>query len=104
MEKARNNIREILSKRKVEDTLGTLTGENPLMKLLAGNSNRNLAELISKNLDVKLTKCVLERFSDGEVSFNIKETVRGEDCYVIQSTCSPVNENIMELLIMWEMY
>jgi len=69
------------------------------MRLFSGNSNIALAELISKNLDVKLTDCTLQRFSDGEVSVEIQETVRGEDCFVIQSTCNPVNESIMELLI-----
>jgi len=69
------------------------------VKLFSGSSNIALAELISKNLDVKLTDCTLQRFSDGEVSVEIQETVRGEDCFVIQSTCAPVNESIMELLI-----
>jgi len=69
------------------------------VKLFSGNSNIALAELISKKLDVKLTDCTLQRFSDGEVSVEIAETVRGEHCFIIQSTCKPVNENIMELLI-----
>jgi ribose-phosphate pyrophosphokinase len=69
------------------------------MKLFSGSSSVVLANLIAEKLYLKLTDCKLTRFSDGEVNVNISETVRGDDCFIIQSTCNPVNEHIMELLI-----
>jgi ribose-phosphate pyrophosphokinase len=69
------------------------------MKLLAGNSNRRLAQAIAKVLDIPLTKANLRRFSDNEVFVVIEENVRGEDVFVIQSTSYPANDNLMELLI-----
>jgi ribose-phosphate pyrophosphokinase len=69
------------------------------MKLLAGNSNRTLAEAVSKHLDVPLTKAQVKRFPDNEVWLTIDENVRGEDVFVIQSTSYPANDNLMELLI-----
>jgi ribose-phosphate pyrophosphokinase len=69
------------------------------MKILACNSNRPLAEAISKYLDVPLTKASVRRFSDMEVFVEILENVRGEDVFVIQSTSYPANDNLMELLV-----
>ncbi|MPW24975.1 ribose-phosphate diphosphokinase [Alkalibaculum sp. M08DMB] len=69
------------------------------MKLIAGNSNRALAQEISGLLDIPLTNATIETFSDGEISVNTYDTVRGADVYVIQSTSFPVNDNLMELLI-----
>ncbi len=69
------------------------------MKLVAGNSNRPLAEAISAYLNVGLTKCEVRRFADMEVFVEIEENVRGEDVFVIQSTSFPANDNLMELLI-----
>ncbi len=69
------------------------------MKIIAGNSNRPLAEAISAYLEVPLTKASIRRFSDMEVFVEIMENVRGEDCFVIQSTSYPANDNLMELLI-----
>jgi len=69
------------------------------MKLLAGNSNRRLAQAIAKVLDVPLTKANMRRFSDNEVFVVIEENVRGEDVFVVQSTSYPANDNLMELLI-----
>ena len=69
------------------------------MKLVAGNSNRPLAEAISAYLDVPLARCQVKRFADMEVFVEILENVRGEDVFVIQSTSYPVNDNLMELLI-----
>ena len=69
------------------------------MKLIAGNSNRKLAEAIADHLDVPLTKAQVRRFSDNEVFVVIEENVRGEDVFVIQSTSYPANDNLMELLI-----
>ena len=69
------------------------------MKLLAGNSNRVLAEAIAGHLDMPLTKAQVRRFQDNEVFVVIEENVRGEDVFVIQSTSYPANDNLMELLI-----
>ncbi len=70
------------------------------IKILTGNSNRDLAEEIANYLDVPLARTEVKRFSDGETSVEIAENVRGTDAYVIQSTCSPVNDNLMELLLL----
>jgi ribose-phosphate pyrophosphokinase len=69
------------------------------MKLLAGNSNRTLAQAVSDHLDVPLTRAQVKRFPDNEVWVTIDENVRGEDVFVIQSTSYPANDNLMELLI-----
>ncbi|MEM6649523.1 MAG: ribose-phosphate pyrophosphokinase [Pseudomonadota bacterium] len=69
------------------------------MKLLAGNANPGLAEAIAKRLDTPLTKAEVQRFNDSEVWVEIKENVRGEDVFVIQSTSCPANDHLMELLI-----
>jgi ribose-phosphate pyrophosphokinase len=69
------------------------------MKLLAGNSNRLLAEAIGDYLDLPLTHAQVKRFADNEVFVVIEENVRGEDVFVIQSTSYPANDNLMELLI-----
>jgi len=69
------------------------------MKLLAGNSNRTLAEAVATHLDLPLTKAQVKRFADNEVWVTIDENVRGEDVFVIQSTSYPANDNLMELLI-----
>ena len=70
------------------------------VKVFAGNSNKNLAEGICKALDIPLGNSVATAFSDGEISISINEPVRGSDVFIVQSTCSPVNNNLMELLIM----
>ena len=70
------------------------------IKLFAGNSNRALAEAIAKELKLPLSNVEVGHFSDGETSVHLCETVRGRDVFIIQSTCAPVNENLMELLIM----
>jgi ribose-phosphate pyrophosphokinase len=69
------------------------------MKIIAGNSNRPLAEAISAYLETPLTKASIRRFSDMEVFVEIMENVRGEDCFVVQSTSYPANDHLMELLI-----
>jgi len=69
------------------------------MKLLAGNSNRALAEAVASHLDLPLTKAQVKRFADNEVWVTIDENVRGEDVFVLQSTSYPTNDNLMELLI-----
>ena len=70
------------------------------MKILAGNSNRPLAEAISAYLQLPLTDASIRRFSDMECFVEIHENVRGEDVFVIQSTSYPANDNLMELLVM----
>jgi len=69
------------------------------MKLLAGNSNRPLAEAIAAFLGVPLTDATVQRFADMEVFVEIHENVRGEDVFLIQSTSYPANDNLMELLV-----
>ena len=69
------------------------------MVVLSGNSNKELAVKISKELKVKLAEVMAFRFSDGEIRVKVEENVRGKDVFVVQSNCPPVNENIMELLI-----
>ncbi|MGE5503499.1 MAG: ribose-phosphate pyrophosphokinase [Actinomycetota bacterium] len=69
------------------------------MKILACNSNRPLAEAIAEYLTMSITKASIRRFSDMEIFVEIHENVRGEDVFVIQSTCFPTNDNLMELLV-----
>ncbi|WP_195212345.1 ribose-phosphate diphosphokinase [Lactobacillus paragasseri] len=70
------------------------------IKIFALNSNKPLAEKIADKVGVKLGKSDVKRFSDGEIQINIDESVRGKDVYLVQSTSAPVNDNLMELLIM----
>ena len=70
------------------------------LKLFTGNANRPLAEEIAQYLRVPLSDAEVTRFSDGEVYVHVNENVRGADVYVIQPTCPPVNDTLMELLIM----
>jgi len=70
------------------------------VKIFSGRSNRTLAESICKSIDVPLGKVLLRDFPNGETFARIEENVRGEDTFVVQSTCPPVNQNIMELFIM----
>ena len=70
------------------------------MKIVAGNSNRPLAEAISQYLKVPLAKGQVKRFADMEIFVEIQENVRGQDVFVIQSTSFPANDNLMELLIL----
>ncbi len=69
------------------------------MKVLAGNSNRALADAVAQHLKLPMTKAVVRRFADMEVFVEVQENVRGEDMFVIQSTSFPANDNLMELLI-----
>ena len=70
------------------------------MKIVACNSNRPLAEAVAATLGLPLCRAVVRRFADMEVFVEIQENVRGEDVFVVQSTCYPTNDNLMELLIM----
>lgn len=69
------------------------------LMVFSGNANLALAEGIVKKLNMRLGMAAVGRFSDGEVAVEIEENVRGKDVFVIQSTCSPTNENLMELLV-----
>ena len=69
------------------------------LKLIAGNANRELAQRISEEIGVPLTDPRLTRYSDGEIDVKIEGSMRGHDVFVIQPTCHPVNENLMELFI-----
>ncbi len=70
------------------------------IKIFAGNSNRPLAEAICREIGLELGNAEVGAFSDGENFVSIYETVRGSDVFVVQSTCQPVNDNLMEMLIM----
>lgn len=70
------------------------------LKIFSGNANRALADEICESLGVRLGKAEVGRFSDGELQIKISENVRGDDTFVVQPTCPPVNDHIMELLIM----
>ena len=70
------------------------------MKLFAGNANPELAEDICKYINLPLSKAEVRRFSDGEIFVEIGENVRGRDVFVVQPTCPPVNDHLMELVIM----
>ncbi len=74
------------------------------MRIFAGNSNPPLARDICRNLEIPLGEALVETFSDGEIRVEIKENVRGCDVFVIQSTCAPGNDNLMELLIMLDAF
>lgn len=70
------------------------------VKVFAGNSNPNLARAICDRLSKRLGECTVSAFADGEVSLYLGEPVRGTDAFIVQSTCKPVNDNLMELLVM----
>lgn len=70
------------------------------MMLFSGNANLPLAEKVSQHLEIPLSKAKIDRFSDGEMDIEILEHVRGHDVFIIQSTCSPGSENLMELICM----
>lgn len=73
---------------------------NSSLMLFSGNANRPLASAIAKHLGVPMGRAVVDRFSDGEVNVEIMENVRGQDVYLVQSTCHPAAENFMELIVM----
>jgi len=70
------------------------------LKIFTGNSNLNLAAAITRYMGIPLGTAIVGSFSDGEIQVEFRENVRGMDVFVIQSTCQPVNDNIMELLVM----
>ncbi len=70
------------------------------MMVFAGNSNPELVQKVVDHLHIPLGKASVGRFSDGEIAVEIQENVRGKDVFIIQSTCAPTNDNLMELLVM----
>lgn len=74
------------------------------LEIFCGNSNPALANEIAANLGINIGDSIATTFSDGEIQVKINETVRGADVFVIQSTCDPVNDNMMELLIMMDAF
>lgn len=74
------------------------------VKIFTGNANKELAKKICKEMGVPLGDCEVGTFSDGEISVNVNETVRGFDVFVIQPTCPPVNDSLMELLILMDAF
>ncbi len=71
-----------------------------IIKIFSGNSHPEMAKEIAAHLDMPLSKADVKKFSDGEIFVEIKENVRGTDVFVVQPTCTPVNDNLMELVIM----
>src|SRR5438045_8225067 len=70
------------------------------MRVFTGNANPKLAEAVVRHLNISLGRCIVGRFSDGEVMVELLENVRGRDVFVLQSTCAPTNDNLMEILVM----
>ena len=70
------------------------------MRIFTGNANPKLAEAVCRHLNISLGRCVVDRFSDGEVLVEVMENVRGRDVFVLQSTCAPTNDNLMEIMVM----
>ena len=68
--------------------------------IFAGNSNKTLADDVAKHLNITVGKASVTTFSDGEISVEIQENVRGQDIFIVQPTCKPTNDNLMELMIM----
>ena len=70
------------------------------MRVFTGTANPKLAEAVVRHLNISLGRCIVGRFSDGEVMVELLENVRGRDVFVLQSTCAPTNDNLMEILVM----
>jgi ribose-phosphate pyrophosphokinase len=70
------------------------------LMIFTGNANPTLAQRVARQLNVQLGKATVARFSDGEIMVELLENVRGKDCFVLQSTCAPTNDTLMELMIM----
>src|SRR6266480_2213109 len=90
-----------LGARAVEVTHGAQTmGTSETLALFAGNANPALAQDIARSLQISLGRAYVGRFSDGEVNIELMENVRGRDVFIVQSTCPPANDSLMELLVM----
>src|SRR4029077_17970336 len=70
------------------------------MRIFTGNGNPKLAEAVVRHMNISLGRCIVGRFSDGEVMVELLENVRGRDVFILQSTCAPTNDNLMEILVM----
>src|ERR1700746_3326150 len=70
------------------------------MRVFTGNANPKLAAAVVRHMDISLGRCIVGRFSDGEVMVELLENVRGRDAFILQSTCAPTNDNLMELMLM----
>ena len=70
------------------------------MKLFAGNATPELAKKVADRLFIKLGSAHVGKFSDGEIHVQINENIRGDDVFIMQSTCAPTNDNLMELIVM----
>lgn len=79
-----------------------LAYRDPKLKLFTGNANPELAQEIAKDIGIELGRCQITRFRDGEVQIKLGESVRGCNVFVVQPTSAPVNENLMELLILMD--
>jgi ribose-phosphate pyrophosphokinase len=82
----------------MEDNMTTYA--DPHLKIFSLSGNRPLAEKIAASIGIELSSIDIARFSDGEIKINIEESVRGDNVYIIQSTSAPVNDNLMELMIL----
>src|SRR5437667_138390 len=70
------------------------------MRVFTGNANPRLAEAVVRHMNISLGRCIVGRFSDGEVMVELLENVRGRDVFLLQSTCAPTNDSLMEILVM----
>ena len=70
------------------------------LMVFTGNANPKLAELVVKRLDIPLGEATVSKFSDGEITIELNENVRGKDVFIIQPTCAPTNDNLMEVLLL----
>ena len=84
----------------VNQTLSQHISENNRLRLFSGSANIGLATEIARYLGMDLGPMVRKRFADGELYVQIQESIRGCDVYLIQPCCNPVNDNLMELMIM----
>lgn len=83
------------------ETKGAAVAEfDSRLMLFTGNANPALAQSIAGHLDIPMGRAAVGRFSDGEVAIEIEENVRGKDVFIVQSTCAPTNDNLMEILVM----
>src|SRR5271154_6145983 len=78
---------------------GVYSGSKTNLKILSGTANPELAKEVADYLELSVCPVKIQPFSDGEIYVQIQESVRGVDCFLVQPTCAPVNENLMELLI-----
>jgi hypothetical protein len=99
---AQSKIRSELSAEelRIEESTRKAKQHSGGLKLFSGNGNMALAVEVSKHLGINLGKATVSRFADGECNIVIHENIRGKDVYIIQPTCPPVNDNMMELLLM----